>query len=474
MIVLGQKNSRSRKRDCSSWMKIPMLTLVRIVLIVILIAVGVGGYRLICALKQPPAEASVGEVARRVEAVILRAEDVPVSLRGYGTVRARNRVSVSAEVGGLIVGIHPRLETGEIIPAGEELFEVDPRTYTVRLEQAKAEIERLNAQVDRIAQQQANDARRLELSGRSRDLAASEFDRVSRLLEEDNVGSRSAVELAERTLTQAEDLVVALENSLAVYPIQLKETEAALTAADVARDGAALDLERTAVRAPFDARLEEVSLELNQVVAPGQILLTIVDDSILEIPVSLDSREMARWFPFGISSESAAAGGETTGWYAALTSDLAVEVYWSENRACAWQGRLVRVERFDADTSTTMVIVEIVAPLDARNGDHEDATPPLAMVDGMFCEVTIPGKIAKDVFRTPAEAVSHEKTVVLARQNRLTTVPVTVVYRSAREVFVRGTLSDGDILVITRLGNPVENTLLEVSLLPDRPSGDRK
>lgn len=451
-----------------------MLTLVRIVLILILIAIGWGGYQFICGLKQPPAEATVGETALRVEAITLHAEDVPISLRGYGTVRARNRVNLSSEVGGLIVGIHPRLETGEIIPAGDLLFEVDPRTYAVRVDQAKAEIERLRAQVSRIDQQQTNDTRRLELSRRSRDLAASEFDRMSRLLEEDNVGSRSAVELAERTLNQAEDLVVSLENALAVYPIQLLETEAALKAAEVARDGAALDLERSTVRAPFDARLEEVALELNQVVAPGQRLLTIVDDSILEIPVSLDSRKMARWFPFGISSEGVATGDETTGWYAPLSSDRAVEVYWSENRSCAWQGRLVRVERFDAATSTTMVIVEIVAPLDVGESDHEGATPPLAMVDGMFCEVIIPGKIAKDVFRAPAAAVSHEKTVVLARQNRLTTVPVTVVYRSAREVFVRGALSDGDILVTTRPGNPVENTLLEVSLSPDRPSGDRK
>jgi len=122
------------------------------------------------------------------------------------------------------------------------------------------------------------------------------------------------------------------------------------------------------------------------------------------------------------------------------------------------------------------VIVKIVAPLPRRpeSPDREDAAPPLALVEGMFCEVAIPGKIAKSVFRVPAETVSHEQTVFVAADNRLKTVPVTIVYRSAREVFVRGALADGDILVTSRLGNPVENSLLEVSLPPDRQSGDRQ
>ncbi len=455
-----------------------MLIAVRIVLALILIAAGVGGYQFVCAMKKPPAQSAAGEIALRVQATTLRAEDLPVSLRGYGTVRARDRVNLSAEVGGMIVAIHPRLETGEIILAGDLLFKVDPRTYALRLEQAKADIERLEAQIDRIDQQQTNDKRRLELSRRSRDLAASEFDRVSRLLEENNVGSRSSVEHAERTLTQAEELVVALENALAVYPLQLKETEAALTASTVARDSAALDLERTTVRAPFDARLEEVSLEMNQIVAPGQRLLTVVDDSILEIPVSLDSREMARWFPFGDRIGSGAGENDAAGWYAPLASDSEVDIHWAENRACAWKGRLSRVERFNAATSTTMVIVEIVEPIVDREGAASPVDSSLAIVEGMFCEVNIPGKIAKDVFRAPAEAVSHENTVILAKQDgdleRLETVPVTIVYRSVRDVFVRGALNDGDILVVTRLANPVENTLLEVSLVPEVAAGDRR
>jgi len=433
-----------------------MLTIARIVLIVFFIALGYWGYGFISGMRHPPAGIEAEEIALPVRGMHLRSENVPILLKGYGTARARTRVSVSPEVGGLVVAIHPRLENGEIIPAGETLFRVDPRTYALRLEQAEAEIARLNAEIARIDQQRKNDTRRLELSRRSRDLADSEYRRVLRLLEDDSVGSRSGVELAERTLTQAEDQVVALENALALYPLQLDELAVALEAARLARDTAALDLERTDVKAPFDARLEDVALEMNQVVTPGKPVLTMVDDSRLEIPVSLDSRESSRWFPFGNGD----SGTLHAGWYTALPRDLAVTVTWTENPgAYAWQGRLARVERFMAETSTVIVVIEI------KNGGT--ASGP-ELVEGMFCEAAIPGRTARAVFRVPAEAVSHENTVILARKSRLHTCPAEVVHRNGSEAYIRGDFKDGDVLVTTRVANPLENALLKVSF----PTGE--
>lgn len=435
-----------------------MLTAARIIVVIAFIALGYGGYSIISGMRRPPAEIEAQESALPVKGIRLSSEDVAIVLKGYGTARARTRVSVSPEVGGLVVMIHPRLENGEIIPEGETLFRVDPRNYELRLEQADAEIEKLTAEIARIEQQQKNDARRLELSRRARDLADSEFQRVSRLLEENDVGSRSGVELAERTLTQAEDQVVAIENSLAIYPLQLKEREVALKAARVVRNTADLDLKRTDVKAPFDARLEGVSLEMNQVVTPGQPVLTVVDDSLLEIPVPLDSRESSRWFPFGDGSDGGGSGA--AGWFAALPRDLAVGVTWTENPGeFRWRGRLARVERFDAETSTVTAVIEVA---------NSSGGPQLA--EGMFCEAAIPGKTARGVFRVPAEAVSHEDTVILAVESRIHTCPVEVVYRKGGEAFIRGELVDGDVLVTTRLAGPLERALLNVVFPADAAS----
>ncbi len=425
-----------------------MLTLVRFVLVVLLIAAGFAVYQALSGMKKPPAETEAGERALPVTGIVLHSDDYPVTLRGYGTARARTRVSVSPEVGGLVVDIHPRLEAGEVIAKGDLLFRVDPRTYKLLLDKAATEIERLNAQIDLVRQQIENDKERLKLSRRSRELAESEYKRVKKLFDENEVGSLSGVEAAERAFTQAEEQVVALENALALYPIQLAELKVSLKGAEVNRETAALDLERTTVAAPFDARLEDVSLEEGQVVTPGQPVFTMVDDSLIEIPVSLDSREMSRWFPLGWNAKESNKP-------ATLPSEGTITVTWMENpEEYSWPGRLARTERFRAESVTTNVVVEVpIAP----GGDA-------LLVEGMFCEVEIPGKTARSVFRVPASAVSHDLNIRLAVENRLKTLPVKVIHRSGDEIFIRGNVKNGDIMIATRLAMPLEGSLLDVSL----------
>jgi len=430
-----------------------MLTVVRFVLALLFIAIGIGGYHTLSNMKRPPAEIGAGEIALPVRGQLLQADEIQVTLQGYGTARSRNRVPVSPEVGGRVVAIYDRLEDGEIIPRDTVLFEIDPRNYALRVETSKAEIVRQKAEITRIEQQLHNDSRRLELSRRARDLAAAEFQRASKLFLENEVGSQSGVELAERTLTQAEDQVVALENALALYPLQIAEIQAALRSAEVALDTAALDLERTVVTAAFDARLEDVALEKGQVVTPGQRVLTLVDDAVLEIPVPLDSREMSRWFPFAGDY----GGGGGRGWFASFEAEIPVTVAWTEHPdTYRWTGRLWRVERFNPTASTAIVVAEVRA--------HQSASVNPPIVEGMFCSVEIPGRQARNVFRIPVEALSHQQTVFLAVEKRLRSIPVQVVHRNDRNAFIRGDLQDGDVLVTTKLASPLENSLLVVTL----------
>ncbi len=441
-----------------------MLTIARLVVGLLLIALGIAGYQALSSMKKPPDAADTKELVYPVQGFRLKADDLTVTLKGYGTARSRTRVAISSELAGLVTWIHPRLEAGEVIPEGETLFKVDHRTYSLRRAQAEADIERLVAQIERITRQQENDNRRLELSRRTCALAKSEYERIKNLFEKDAVGSLSGVELAEKAFIQAQDQVTALENALVLYPVQIQETGAAIKAAEVARDAADLDLERSEVKAPFTARLETVSLEKNQVVSPGQTILTIVDDAVMEVPVSLDSREMSLWFPFSKADPSVpdGSGTEMKNWFAPLPGDMEVRITWLDNpEAFSWTGRLVRVERFSAQTATTTVVAE-VANL-SGNGP--------ALAEGMFCCIEIPGRTAHDVYAVPAVAVSHEKTVHLARNDRLRTQPVEVVHKMRDYFFIRGDFEENDIVITTRLETPTEGILLKVTLPGEDPSG---
>ena len=96
----------------------------------------------------------------------------------------------------------------------------------------------------------------------------------------------------------------------------------------------------------------------------------------------------------------------------------------------------------------------------------------LPLVEGMFCNVSIPGRTLKQVFELPHWTVSFEGTVYVAREGRLHTVPVTVAYAADEYVYVSEGLEENDQVVVTRLVNPLENTQLDMQ--ETAPSGETR
>ncbi|MGD9367531.1 MAG: hypothetical protein PVH87_17655, partial [Desulfobacteraceae bacterium] len=87
----------------------------------------------------------------------------------------------------------------------------------------------------------------------------------------------------------------------------------------------------------------------------------------------------------------------------------------------------------------------------------------LPLVEGMFCAVDIPGKTLKNVYLLPNWAVSYQNTVYEIRDSRLKTVPVKVARIEGDTAIVSGGLQPGDLVISTRLADPLENILLEVT-----------
>ncbi len=432
--------------------------LISIILVLGILLVGVAGMLLLIMLRKPPAERIATEQPLSVHAIRVKPEDVHVVMTGYGTVRALNVVEIAPEVSGRVIEIHPKLEVGNVVPAGETLFVIDPRTYKARLDEAQALVEQYRHAVERLKTQLANDQQRLETLKRSRDLAQAEFDRVRRLFEEDQVGTRSGVDAAERAYNAAEDLVDQLERALAVYPIQIEEMTESLASAEARAEIAAINLGWTRVVAPFDARIRSVNLEKNQYVAPQNRVLTLADDSVLEISVPLDSRDVQRWLQF-----DGTRVGDGAAWFNGLKR-VRCSIRWVEDKqeGPIWEGTLDRVQEFDPNTRTLTVAV-LVEGEDALSNDNDG----LPLVDGMFCSVEIPGRTVKGAYRLPRWAVSFENTAYIASGNRLRTVPVEVAWEHGDWVYVSGGLESGDVVITTRLVNPLENSLLDVSFEDD-------
>ena len=76
---------------------------------------------------------------------VVRSSDVPIYLRGVGTVIAYNNVIVRSQITGQIIKI--AFTQGQTVKKGDLLAEIDPRPYQAQLDQAIANRDRDQAQV---------------------------------------------------------------------------------------------------------------------------------------------------------------------------------------------------------------------------------------------------------------------------------------------------------------------------------------
>jgi len=214
------------------------------------IAIIIGGLLLAAGMIASKGQAEkTGATAKPilVQAIAFEKSDLPIPVRGTGTVVPAQQVAVIPQVGGKIVGIDPRLMPGGRFEAGEIIARIESRDYRASLEQAQSNAQRAELELA------------LE-NGRSQ-VAVREWALL-------NEGASGASDLAMRKphLALAEQSVIAARSALS---------------------SAKLNLDRTRLTAPFNAIVVSKSIDLGQVVGPGGSVATLVGTDQLWVNVSL-------------------------------------------------------------------------------------------------------------------------------------------------------------------------------------------
>jgi len=396
--------------------------LIRVVVCLIIILMGFGGFKFLASKKKAPSQIEQVERAIRVETVTATFKNVPVEIESHGELRSIRMVEIAAEVAGSVVEVHPRLQTGEVIAKGELLFAIDDRDYRSEYESNKT---------------------RFAILKRDKELTAKELQRVRTLFEKNKVGTRAGVEKTEQAANNSAD--------------RLAQIQQAMTRAEI-------KLERCKVFAPFTCRITFKKIETGQYVAPGKIVLGLADDSVLELEVPLDSRDAYKWLQFTDAKDHKPATSEA--WFAGL-KPVQCAVTWTEDVNNRATGILNRVSVFDEKTRTVKVILRI----ESKQLAQQNSVIPL--VSGMFCRATIPGKSMEQVVELPRWAVSFENTVYMVHEGRLQTVPVVVVRVQNNNAYISRGLTEGDTVITTRLVSPLEHSLVQV-VTPASPEDEVK
>jgi multidrug efflux system membrane fusion protein len=142
------------------------------------IAIAAGGYGAWWWWQQSAAAAVEGKSAKGkgkglaliVKAVKATAKPMPVLIEAVGTVEPEHSVQVRAQVSGVLQSV--LFKEGDLVKAGQLLFQIDPRTFEAALRQAEAQLARDMAQLENAKVQQE----RLEPLLKREFITRQEFD----------------------------------------------------------------------------------------------------------------------------------------------------------------------------------------------------------------------------------------------------------------------------------------------------------
>jgi len=202
---------------------------------------------------------------------------------------------VSAEVAGPINTLS--VQENQRVKTGDVLFTIDERPFKVALARGDAQLGAIDDFVESTRASYRQAMEQLALARTNAAYEQREYDRLSALAErklasevdvdeqkhERDVAAQE-IQVAERTLDQ---IRARLGGDLD-RPVT---EQAAYLAAKATRDAAALDVEHTVVRAPFDGIASKVPT-LGQYVQPGAPVMTIVADSGMWIEANFKETDL--------------------------------------------------------------------------------------------------------------------------------------------------------------------------------------
>jgi multidrug efflux pump subunit AcrA (membrane-fusion protein) len=417
------------------------------------VILGIAAVAVAVKTREAPVRMPPQEQAKHVRVVAAPAVDAVPRALGYGTVRPGMVWEAVAEVPGKIVDIHPQLKNGAILPAGTVVLRIDPADYELAVQRIEADRRATQAQIAELDAKVENTKASLAIEQRTMQLSGRDLERKRELAERHAV-SQAALDQEERNLLARRQSVQALKNELNLLPAERARLQAQLAALQTQLADARLDLERTVIALPFDARIAAVNVERTQFAAAGQVLASADSIGVSEVTAQLSIDNMIRL----ISRERLPRFDPATV-MADIQNDIGLEPVVrlrSGKMTATWQGRIARVsDTIDPKTRTVGVIVAVDDPY-RRDGNA--MRPPLAK--NMYVEVELRGRPQAGRIVVPRTALHDGRVYVAGDDDRLVIRPVTLRFTQGDIAVVESGLAAGEKVVISDLLPAIEGMLL--------------
>nr|WP_267135529.1 efflux RND transporter periplasmic adaptor subunit [Pseudoalteromonas sp. L21] len=348
------------------------------------------------SMKQAPVEKPEQDNRPLVSIKPLNFDAITLDVKSHGIVKPKNHTELVAQVSGQVVSLSEQFVQGGFVKQGDILARIDPNDYEAALIEAEAGLA------------QASSA--LEIERAQVSVAQAEWDRIK--------GDSNQV----------------IPSKLYLRKPQLAEKLASYRAAQASVKRAKRNLERTYIKAPYDAIIDERLISLGSVVNPGSSFGSLSSTSIAEVRLPVADKDLQYLNNQGIGAN------------VSISAEFA-------GKQTTWQATIVRSEGVvDQRSRMNYLVAQVATPYEQKQ--------PLRF--GSYINATIEGRALDNAIVVPHHLVKDKKVAVLQDGETLTFKTLNIVREQNGMVIADNGLANGEKLITSALEYPTEGMAVKL------------
>jgi RND family efflux transporter MFP subunit len=385
----------------------------QIIIPIAILVAGIAAFVGFSSLKTPPAEK-----AKEDNTPIIAVENIVVApmtlhVSSYGIIKPKYETSLVAQVNGEIVELCDVFVRGGFVKNGPVLARIDPNDYHAALIDAQANMASARAALEKEVAQGKVAEREWKL-----------------------ITDTSPTELSLRKPQLAQELA------------RVKSAQAAVLRAE-------RNLQRTEIKAPYDAMIDNRMIGLGSFVSVGTQIGKLLGTAIAEVRLPVADNELQFLIDQGHDAKVKLLGtyaGKNVEWLAHIARNEGV----IDNKS--------RMTYLVAEIKNPYLLPEMLAKKsDTDNGDVSHSIP---LRFGAYVQAEILGIEIANASVLPRYLVVGNKVGLLSNESTLHYATINIIRQQGANVIVSNGLLDGDKLIVSALEYPVDG--MKLALISDK------
>lgn len=267
--------------------KVSKLSYILPIITLVIIAIILLSFKIVSRIKSVP---SVKEAQWPVSTLTVKKASYSPTVVLYGKVESFRATKLEATINANVEKVY--VKEGSNVKKGQLLLKLDNRDVKILEKQRQAEYNQIKAQIAQEKIKFEADKTTLIQQKAMVDLQQKEVKRLDTLYKK-QVSSASALDKAHSLLNEQKLRYIQGKLDVENFKNVLAQKQAELLRAEANLDKAKLDIERTAIKAPYDGKVTKLNVAIGNRVQPSEVLIELFPNENIEVRAQIPTSDLA-------------------------------------------------------------------------------------------------------------------------------------------------------------------------------------